>query len=166
MRPGLPALVLAAWGLVLAAAGLAVAAPVSDVTQSLHNLSVGGPGGTRAQTESQVCVFCHTPHGATAVPGAPLWNRQLSGATYTTYTSSSLDAVGVAGQLDQPAGSSRLCLSCHDGTLAIGQVNVRVADAPILVAPASIMRRASLYDLMPPEAFTSMPFTPCRLLSR
>lgn len=134
MRPGLPALVLAAWGLVLAAAGLAVAAPVSDVTQSLHNLSVGGPGGTRAQTESQVCVFCHTPHGATAVPGAPLWNRQLSGATYTTYTSSSLDAVRVAGQLDQPAGSSRLCLSCHDGTLAIGQVNVRGGQQNVSIA--------------------------------
>ena len=26
--------------------------------------------------------------------------------------------------LDQPGGSSKLCLSCHDGTLAIGNVNV------------------------------------------
>ena len=28
------------------------------------------------------------------------------------------------GQLDQPGGSSKLCLSCHDGSLAIGTVNV------------------------------------------
>jgi len=27
-------------------------------------------------------------------------------------------------QYDQPGGSSKLCLSCHDGTLAIGKVNV------------------------------------------
>jgi len=118
----------------MALAGIAMSATESNVAESLHNLSAGGPGGTKAQSESQVCVFCHTPHGATAEPGAPLWNRQLSGQTYTTYTSSSLDAVAIAGQLDQPAGSSRLCLSCHDGTLAIGQVNVRGGQQNVSIA--------------------------------
>ncbi|MDH4175517.1 MAG: hypothetical protein OEV97_17435, partial [Betaproteobacteria bacterium] len=83
----------------------------------------GGVGGVRAVSESQVCAFCHTPHAAT--PGVtPLWNRKLSDATYTVYTSSSLDANAIQGSLDQPGGSSKLCLSCHDGTLAIGNVNV------------------------------------------
>ena len=57
-------------------------------------------------------------------PSAPLWNRAITTATYTTYSSSSLDAETIAGQLDQPAGSSKVCLSCHDGTLAISSVNV------------------------------------------
>ena len=48
----------------------------------------------------------------------------MSQQTYTVYTSSSLDADDIMGQLDQPGGSSKLCLSCHDGTLAIGTVNV------------------------------------------
>ncbi|HSO06805.1 MAG TPA: hypothetical protein VLW45_06175 [Pelomicrobium sp.] len=82
-------------------------------------------------SESQVCVFCHTPHGATAADEsgvgvkAPLWNRRIpAGSTYIPYTSASLDANVIQGQLDQPGGSSKLCLSCHDGTLAIGNVNV------------------------------------------
>ena len=101
------------------------AARVPDVANTKHNLSVTGPGGVRATTLDQVCVFCHTPHGATNFPGAPLWNREINvNQTYTVYTSSSLDAEDIMGQLDQPGGSSKLCLSCHDGTLAIGTVNV------------------------------------------
>ncbi|HFQ13954.1 MAG TPA: hypothetical protein ENK40_04075, partial [Gammaproteobacteria bacterium] len=96
------------------------AATVSDIANTVHNLSSSGPGNVTATSESQICVFCHTPHDAEQVPAAPLWNRSLSGQTYTTYDSASMDAVG----LDQPGGSSKLCLSCHDGTLALGAVNV------------------------------------------
>ena len=48
------------------------AARVSDVTNTKHNFSVSGPGPVRATTESQICVFCHTPHAAEDIPGAPL----------------------------------------------------------------------------------------------
>ncbi len=116
------------WWISLAAAlavcaSIAQAARVSDVRSTLHNLSAGTSGTVKASSESQVCVFCHTPHAATPV-ATPLWNRALSGSTYTVYTSSSLDANVIQGSLDQPGGSSKLCLSCHDGTLAIGNVNV------------------------------------------
>ena len=101
---------------------------ISDISNTRHNFSAEVtptlPGGaTRnavATSESQICAFCHTPHGATVEPKAPLWNRSLSTATYTPYTSGSLDAI----DLGQPGGKSKLCLSCHDGTLAIGAVNV------------------------------------------
>jgi len=109
-------------GLGLAAAAFAQTG--ANVANSKHNLSATGTGPVTTSDDDQVCVFCHTPHGATIEPGAPLWNRQLSTQTYTTYTSSSLDAETIAGQLQQPAGSSKLCLSCHDGSLAIGAVNV------------------------------------------
>ena len=110
--------------LLLAATLSVYAARIPDVANTKHNLSVTGPGTVTATVEDQVCVFCHTPHGASNFPGSPLWNRQLSNQTYTVYTSSSLDAEDIMGQLDQPGGSSKLCLSCHDGTLAIGTVNV------------------------------------------
>ena len=103
---------------------LVYAQATSDVASTPHNLSADGPGSVKATDETQVCVFCHTPHGATEAPAAPLWNRALASQTYTTYTSSSLDAETIAGQLAQPAGSSKMCLSCHDGTLAISSVNV------------------------------------------
>ena len=115
---------IAAWAVVaLVVAGAAGAVLVPDVRNTKHNLSAGGAGTVKAVSETQVCVFCHTPHAATSGV-TPLWNRALSNATYSVYTSSSLDAAAIQGTLDQPGGSSKLCLSCHDGTLAIGNVNV------------------------------------------
>jgi hypothetical protein len=99
------------------------AAKISDIRNTKHNLSVNGPGTVKATSETQICVFCHTPHGAENIPKAPLWNRKLSTATYTTYTSSSIDA-DAAELAAGPGGSSKLCLSCHDGTMALGSVNV------------------------------------------
>ena len=103
----------------------AESARIADIRNTKHNLSASGPSDrtVKAVSETEVCVFCHTPHAATAGV-TPLWNRRLSGATYTVYTSSTLDANVIQGSLDQPGGSSKLCLSCHDGTLAIGSVNV------------------------------------------
>jgi hypothetical protein len=70
-------------------------------------------------------VFCHTPHGAapeTVSLGAPLWNRHLSTASYTLYDNTW--SFSFEGQLNvgAPTGFSRLCLSCHDGTIALGSV--------------------------------------------
>ncbi len=101
-------------------AGVADAARISNIRGTKHNLSSSGSGTVKSVNENEVCVFCHTPHAATNAPPTPLWNRQLSGNIYTPYASSSLDATG----LGEPDGSSKLCLSCHDGTMAIGAVNV------------------------------------------
>jgi len=116
-------LIAGAVACVLAMPGSLLAERVSDVRNTKHNLSATGPGPVKAVSETQVCVFCHTPHHASSGV-TPLWNRALSNQTYTVYTSSSLDANVIQGALDQPGGSSKLCLSCHDGTLAIGSVNV------------------------------------------
>ena len=49
---------------------------------------------------------------------APLWNQKLSKATYQTYTSTTDDNKD---NQQMPLGSdSGLCLSCHDGTVAVG----------------------------------------------
>ncbi len=99
---------------------------VSDVRNTKHNLSINPSAATRnvqAVSEEEVCVFCHTPHGANLSEG-PLWNRNLSTATYNTFNSGSLDATAEGVPLDQPNGVSKLCLSCHDGTIAVGAVRV------------------------------------------
>ena len=114
------------------------AALESNISLTKHNLSVSGQGDIIATSEDEICVFCHTPHGATTEPGAPLWNKALSGQSYTTYMSSSIDAELVGNQLAQPAGSSKLCLSCHDGTLAIGAVNVKAGQQNVLIDLAGI----------------------------
>lgn len=83
------------------------------IINTKHNLSVSGPGEIKALTETRICVFCHTPHNAS--PQTPLWNKSLEAVTYVPYTSSTMSA-----SPRQPNGPSRLCLSCHDGTLALG----------------------------------------------
>ncbi|MHC4064260.1 MAG: cytochrome c3 family protein [Planctomycetota bacterium] len=85
------------------------------VSETVHNLSATGPGMARAAAESQVCVFCHAPHNTSGV--RPLWNRELPMTNYKIYESSTLDA-----RPGQPTGASKLCLSCHDGTIALGSV--------------------------------------------
>lgn len=86
------------------------------IISSKHNMSSWGPGDVKALTEDRVCIFCHTPHNAT--PLTPLWNRSISeGTNYQLYESSTLSVT-----LTQPTGPSRLCLSCHDGTIGIGAV--------------------------------------------
>ncbi|MGE5651575.1 MAG: cytochrome c3 family protein, partial [Bacillota bacterium] len=99
--------------------------PPSNIAITAHNLSKSGTKTVTASTETEICAFCHTPHSANTALGKPLWNRNSSGSTYTRYTSGSLDASNIVGGFnDQPAGSSLLCLSCHDGMVALGNVNV------------------------------------------
>jgi hypothetical protein len=145
---------LAFAALLAAFAGAAFPGRIADVRNTAHNLSAAGPGTVKALTETQVCVFCHTPHAATAGV-TPLWNRQLSNQTYTTYTSSSLDANAIQGSLDQPGGSSKLCLSCHDGTLAIGNVNVLNGQEDASIA----LGGTGPGGVIPPGAGTSTGFT-------
>ena len=93
----------------------------NSIIYSKHNLSTSSPGSVHAVTESDICIFCHTPHFATG--DGPLWNHRMSTAVYLPYASSTLKAT-----VGQPTGSSRLCLSCHDGTVALGMVHSRSSE--------------------------------------
>ena len=91
----------------------------SPIVNSKHNLSTSGPGAIKASSQQEICVFCHTPH--TSQNTAPLWNRQSTSATYTLYSSDYLTSLAYPAA-NQPNTRSKLCLSCHDGTIAIGAV--------------------------------------------
>jgi predicted CXXCH cytochrome family protein len=91
------------------------------VVGTAHDLSATGPG---AQSNvARVCVFCHTPHQAVAANGQePLWNHTLSAtAAYGVYDSDTMNAVptDVGGATAGTADVTNLCLSCHDGTVAV-----------------------------------------------
>jgi predicted CXXCH cytochrome family protein len=117
--------VLSKWVAValLAGASFWSVQPQAGVATTKHNLSISGPGTVKATdpAETQTCVFCHVPHNSSTL--APLWNRNNPAATgYTPYTSST-----TKGTMGQPNGSSLLCLSCHDGTVALGELLSRGA---------------------------------------
>ncbi len=87
-----------------------VTANAQGIVGSAHDFSSAAwnPSG-------EICVVCHTPHnGNTNVTDAPLWNHEVTTAQFVPYSSSTLDA-----SVGQPDGVSKLCLSCHDGTVAL-----------------------------------------------
>jgi predicted CXXCH cytochrome family protein len=81
---------------------------------SQHDLTATG-GGPVKSAIPDACLFCHAPHNV--IPNiTPLWDHALSSQSYTTYASSTYGS----GPQTPGAGSSKLCLSCHDGTVAVG----------------------------------------------
>ena len=101
-----------------------------------------------ADAKTRICIFCHAPHHsfrlspANGGPGAgvgtgpqapdafdylPLWNHELTGnfAAYTMYQNGP-GAPQVGAKASQailngmtPGSTSLLCLSCHDGSVAV-----------------------------------------------
>ena len=79
------------------------------ITGSAHDFT------SKAWSGGRICVACHAPHNTnTSVTDAALWSHALSTATYTLYSSATMNAA-----MGQPSGLSKLCLSCHDGTVAV-----------------------------------------------
>lgn len=108
-----------------------------NVTNTDHNLTDStNPYYTDGvNTTDEICVFCHTPHGASA--DAPLWNRQYTPGAFSMYTSTTLDMTIQAA----PESVSAACLSCHDGTTAFdslinepGNGNDAITDAAWLAS--------------------------------
>ncbi len=111
--------------LLLAFSGTASA----GIADTKHNLGSGaGPAGRNQTTDTaEICVFCHTPHGADTNAPAPLWNKRLGaagapagGGTYTTYDT--LQTPSLDGTVAPVGSISMACLSCHDGTQAMDNI--------------------------------------------
>ena len=80
----------------------------AQILGSEHDFSSQGWG------TNEICQPCHTPHNASIALPVVLWNHEVTAATYTLYTSGTMNAT-----TGQPDGVSRACLSCHDGTVAL-----------------------------------------------
>ena len=83
-----------------------------------HNFSTAAwnPYNYTTTLGQQICQPCHTPHNGQTGLEAPLWNHQMSTASYTLYESIKDNTTMGVTAID---GSSALCLSCHDGTVAL-----------------------------------------------
>jgi len=93
---------------------------MAGIANTKHNLGATGTFNYTTST-TEICVFCHTPHGGDTSAAVPLWNRTLNAtSSYTTYSqlgTSTLDSKSTS------IGSVSLaCLSCHDGTQAMNVV--------------------------------------------
>lgn len=117
-----------------AAALVALCTSVSfaaGITNTKHDLSKdSATTGPKASAQTQICIFCHTPHNA--VKNVPLWNRNNTAAAgYKLYTSSSTLTQADGGKSVLYSDSiSLFCLSCHDGSVA--QLGSRVQNQSAL----------------------------------
>ncbi len=98
--------------------------PGGGFSGSPHDFS-GVAAGTNQRAGGEVttgaCSFCHTPHKAYTT--RLLWNHTLSTNTFTwtditmTMGGTALPTIGA-----NWTGPTRFCLSCHDGSVAIGDI--------------------------------------------
>jgi len=87
----------------------------SSIINSKHDFRAASSAQIRSANGQNACIFCHTPHNAGA--DSYLWNHRISTKDFPVYSSSTLQSTVTP---IQPQDVSKLCLSCHDGTIALG----------------------------------------------
>src|SRR5664279_5158999 len=102
--------------LVLFAVSAAWSQTLTGDVLGAHDLSMSGSSHIQGAM-SAACLYCHVPHSGSGK--SALWGQTLSNQIYTTYVSTTAQNTTVQPPLGQ---DSALCLSCHDGTVGVGQV--------------------------------------------
>jgi hypothetical protein len=130
----------------LALVAMAGTTPGSGITGSFHDLSSSGAASTYGDTNEQtggagfnrICIYCHAPHhtlkpadalsGVNPVGYVPLWNHAITQTPdWTLYDNGTEDPSDPQHFADStllattPGNVSLLCLSCHDGSVAVNQ---------------------------------------------
>jgi len=110
--------------------------PVSSILNSKHDFRATSTATIKSVSGDDPCIFCHTPHNAT--PGPQLWNHTMSTTAWQTYGSSTMQS-SIGSITDQD--SSKLCLSCHDGTIALASTvnngDIEFAQGPNYMLPTT-----------------------------
>ena len=98
--------------------GIGIAGSPHDFTDGQSSEAKGTVDETW-NARGEICRVCHVPHdhqlATKRYTNGLLWNHGVSSATYTMYSSSTLNGT----QSASPDGTAKLCLGCHDGTVAI-----------------------------------------------
>jgi predicted CXXCH cytochrome family protein len=102
-----------------------------SIVGSAHDFS-----GQTWNTTTEICIVCHTPHNAiTTVSDAPLWNHTVTTSTFALYASSTFNG---SSSITQPNQNSKLCLSCHDGTVALESFGTTVGGTHFVSGTANL----------------------------
>jgi len=135
---------------IAAGAGTGINNTVHDLRRHNTFLGSMYQSANQADTLDRLCIFCHAPHHTYRVTTAgavgtgplatadatylPLWNHTITQQVFTPYYNGSdapasgpkhaqsMDALGTPqGTFDRVGAASLLCLSCHDGSIAVNE---------------------------------------------
>jgi predicted CXXCH cytochrome family protein len=121
--------------------------PGSGINGTAHDLRPGQPAdaynandvdnayeGAASTDLNRICVWCHAPHHtlkpaeyAGDIDYLPLWNHEVTSLVFQPYTNGAEEPgdpshASTAEMLaNQPGSVSKLCLSCHDGSVAVNE---------------------------------------------
>ena len=88
----------------------------SVITNTAHNFSLASwNDANTGGTGKQICQPCHTPHNAVHKMEA-LWNHNSGSDNYVTWESSFVNGAYTFTEVGE---TSKLCLDCHDGQIAM-----------------------------------------------
>jgi len=122
----------------------------TGITDSIHDMNIYV--GATPDEFGRSCVFCHTPHNAQPIDPlnpVPLWNHQWTTADFSLGVYQWATPKNFPLTIDDPLiGPTRLCMSCHDGTVAIDQhgPSRAFAGTMFLTGDAAVGRNADLTD--------------------
>ncbi len=118
----------------------------AQISGTPHDLSSATSGtNTHYSNQTQVCIFCHTPHAASATV-KPLWNRSTPLTTFQVYSSPTINAFDPNGVIPNVTGSSLMCLSCHDGVTAMNSLIYSRSGTPTMTGGDVLTGTANLND--------------------
>ena len=141
-------------------AGIGINGTVHDLRR--YNTLVGYKSTGEEDYLDRICIFCHAPHHAYKLTGIvegtgpesvsaeytylPLWNHDQTVQVFTPYYNgpdapldpSQKAAQSITGGINIGA-ASLLCLSCHDGTVAVNQFGSTPQDTRSISTGAAFM---------------------------
>ncbi len=109
------------------AAALVVMLPAlalgGTIANTKHDLSATSTAAIKSTTQTDTCVFCHISHNSQPGVARPLWSHTMTTATLTWNPTKTVRGTTLPSDITgaQLAGS-RACMSCHDGTVALGDL--------------------------------------------
>ena len=102
---------------------IALAQDFPNLLDTRHDLAIYLRSSSPDAGEDPRCVFCHAPRSHSLLPG--LWNEgQPDHLLVYPYDRPSEELPA-----GKPGGSSLMCLGCHDGTIALGDIVSRTESA-------------------------------------
>jgi predicted CXXCH cytochrome family protein len=124
---------------------------MAQIRNTAHDLSSSSTvaSGVKSTTSNQICVFCHTPHNARST--RLLWNRADSAAVPSwgldmdgNAVTATIEGTPLPTTVAALNSGSQRCLSCHDGTVAIG--DVLTGTDPTMATVAGRVTAAGMMD--------------------